>query len=454
MIVGLGAPVVFGLVGVAVDYSTFANQRDKLQKAADAAALASAQELRIGTPTEARIQAVAENVVTSQAPPAKSDNAVVVKAEGTRPTGARASSADAKVAAIREPASPYDGVKVTLTQRKTAIMSRLVTPHLTDLQVTATARMAGGTRICVIGLHETAPDTIRLVDQAKISAPGCSVYANSASTTAIRSESNAVVTSMQTCSAGGYKASTSANFQPRVPVTDCPKQADPLADRPAPPVGLCLVPSLLKLVGVTRTLNPGTYCGGLVIDKGARVTLNPGVYVIKDGPLIVGPAKSGDDDDDDDDGDDDDSTSASTGYLRGTGVGFYFTGTVKPEKQSGKTVAMRFEKNSVVEITAPTSGPMAGLLLHENRTSVADRRFEVLSDSARKLVGTIYVPRGIFSVDATQSVADQSEYTAVVTRRLELSKAPNLVLNTRYGDTNVPVPDGLGPNSGKLRLVE
>ena len=70
------------------------------------------------------------------------------------------------------------------------------------------------------------------------------------------------------------------------------------------------------------------------------------------------------------------------------------------------------------------------------------------------LVGTIYVPRGVFNVSANQSVADQSEYLAVVTKRLELFQAPNLVLNTRYGDTNVPVPDGLGPNSGRAHLAQ
>jgi hypothetical protein len=41
-----------------------------------------------------------------------------------------------------------------------------------------------------------------------------------------------------------------------------------------------------------------------------------------------------------------------------------------------------------------------------------------------------------------------------VTRRLELFQAPNLVLNARYNATDVPVPDGLGPNSGVIRLVE
>jgi hypothetical protein len=104
-------------------------------------------------------------------------------------------------------------------------------------------------------------------------------------------------------------------------------------------------------------------------------------------------------------------------------------------------------------MTAPKTGEMAGLLLREDPAAPAERRFEVVSDSARRLVGTIYLPRGVFSVSANQLVADKSEYTAIITKRMELFQAPNLVLNTRYFDTDVPVPEGVGPNSGRTRLT-
>jgi hypothetical protein len=185
---------------------------------------------------------------------------------------------------------------------------------------------------------------------------------------------------------------------------------------------------------------------GLTLKPGAIVTLSPGVYVMKDGPLHVGPPL----------------ISLGVGglvsvsllpaTLKGSNVAFYFTGTVKPD-DDGAVTPMRFMKESVVEMTAPKTGEMAGLLFREDPTAAADRRFEIVSDSARRLVGTIYLPRGVFAVSANQPVADQSEYTAIITKRLELLKAPNLVLNTRYSDTDVPVPEGLGPNSGTTRLT-
>jgi hypothetical protein len=428
MLFSLALPMLAGLAGVAVDYSSWSSQKSRLQKAADAAAFAATRELQIGAASESRVDAVAESVVRSQFQVAEGDGAPRVEARIVR---------------------QGSGVQVKISQRKDAIMSRLVSPHLTDMEVTATAMMAGGTKVCVVALDEAAADTIRLDNSAQISASGCSVHANSTSPTAMRSEKSAVLRSLRACSSGGYVGGA-GNFTP-VPLTDCPKTRDPLAERPAPPEGGCLSSKLLKLKKVTRTLDPGTYCGGLVIGKGAKITLNPGVYVIKDGPLVIGPSSGNIEnllEDVVDLADLDDGTPASTGYVRGNGVGFYFTGATK-----GK-VAMRLEKNSLVEITAPKSGPMAGLLFHENRASAPDRRFEILSDTARRLVGTIYLPRGMLTISNNKTVADESEYTAIVVKRLDLSKAPTLVLNTNYTQTDVPVPEGLGPSSGKVRLVE
>ena len=40
-------------------------------------------------------------------------------------------------------------------------------------------------------------------------------------------------------------------------------------------------------MGEQKTLNPGTYCLGLHIYD-SQVKLNPGTYIIKDGPLTIG----------------------------------------------------------------------------------------------------------------------------------------------------------------------
>jgi Putative Flp pilus-assembly TadE/G-like len=333
---GLGAPLLFGFVGVAVDYSTWSRQTTVLQKAADGAALAAANELRVAEPDSRRIQAVAESVVRGQVKLGLGDEPVTVKAELVKTHEGNANQTD----------KDAEAVKVTLWQRKAAVMSRLVTPELTDIEVSATAKLVGGTKICVIGLDDNAPGTVRLEDSARISAGGCSVYVNSTSPSAVRSEEDARIVSLLTCTAGGYKGG-SANFAPKAPTTDCPRTKDPLAGRPTPSVGACKYNNRVLEAGL-HLLQPGTYCGGLTLKPGAIAMLSPGIYVVKDGPLHVGPPV----------------LSIGLGpiglgvlpaTLKGTNVGFYFTGMVKPD-DSGAVVPMRFMKESVVEMTAPKTG--------------------------------------------------------------------------------------------------
>jgi predicted NAD/FAD-binding protein len=181
------------------------------------------------------------------------------------------------------------------------------------------------------------------------------------------------------------------------------------------------------------TIGPGLYCGGLKIDGNSNVTMSPGIYFFKDGPFEVN----------------------SNSVVRGTGVGMYFT---------GKKATFEFKSNAQVELEAPSTGVMAGLLAFQDREAGDEveeddeentvAKFLIETNFTRKLVGTLYLPHGHLIVRADNDVADESAYTAIVVRKLLLDSGPNLVLNTDYDETTVPVPDGLGPSKGELRLVK
>lgn len=49
-------------------------------------------------------------------------------------------------------------------------------------------------------------------------------------------------------------------------------------------------------------------------------------------------------------------------------------------------------------------------------------------------------------IDSASSVADQSAYTVIVARQVDLFDGPNLVLNSDYGSTDIPLPAGVGAN--------
>jgi hypothetical protein len=50
-------------------------------------------------------------------------------------------------------------------------------------------------------------------------------------------------------------------------------------------------------------------------------------------------------------------------------------------------------------------------------------------------------------VNPNAVVASKSAYTAIVVNRLELTEGPELVLNSDYSTTDVPVPDGISSGS-------
>ena len=402
---GLLLPVVVGGAALAVDIGRMVDERMQLQSVADAAALAAAHELYLANATEQQVVAVAETFARSNA---------------VDKTGTLAVNADVVQARHASSSGVGDAVEVALSKTVETTIARYLMADSFEISAFSRARVTGGSRICVVGLANDNNATIQLADMAKLTAPTCSVYSNSTKAKGLQSINSALLYTEMTCSAGGAYGGVS-NYRPAA-LTDCPQIEDPLAARPAPKVGHCDYTNL-TVDGGSRTLMPGVYCGGLTITKTASVIAKPGVYIIKDGDLTVD----------------------KTASLSGENVGFYL---------AGSNSTFTFSKEAVVELTAPKSGVMAGLLFFQDRAANDNQTFRITSNNARVLLGTIYLPKGVLVVDADMSVADKSAYTAIVAKRLELLSSPNLVLNTDYGLTDIPVPDGVGQVSDGVFLEE
>ena len=50
-------------------------------------------------------------------------------------------------------------------------------------------------------------------------------------------------------------------------------------------------------------------------------------------------------------------------------------------------------------------------------------------------------------IDSKDPIADQSDYTVIIARKFEMKQGPELVLNTDYENSPIPVPDGVGNKS-------
>jgi Flp pilus assembly protein TadG len=391
-------PALLAAAGAAFDYSRYHSARTSLQEVADAAAIAGARQFFLNAESSSAAEAVArqtaENAIGAQA----ADLGAVVGAEADT----QLSRVDVKISA-----------KLSST-----LLSAIVADGF-DITVDAAAEArGGGAGTCIIGLDPSARDTLMLNANAKIDGPRCAVYSNSTSNAGLAAFRNARIESGLTCTSGGY-AGGAMNFSP-MPLTDCPPREDPLANRPEPVVGACNH-TRKQVDNFKGSLDPGVYCGGLVINGASDVTLNPGIYVIKGGPLEV----------------------LRTSKVRGENVGLFFT---------GKNADLYFQETSDISLSGPLSGVMAGVLIWQQNDPRAAKMFEVRSTKVHTLTGTIYLPNSTFYASVDAPVAQSSAYTAIVARKIALDGNVELVLNDDYGSTSVPVPGGIGAAGGEVFL--
>lgn len=446
-VVAVGTFVVGGIV----DYMSLSNQKQRLQGVADRAAIAAAQELVVFKGTDGRVTSVANAFVDANYDEKPHTTSAVIIDDGK-------------------------AVEVTVTAEPKTYFPGPIARGVTEVKVTAIAEVSGGNFVCMVGLSPNEDSTLDMHDKARVTAQNCAIYSNSKNKNSLRLANKARVKAELVCVAGGVAGPMSA-VSPNEPLTDCPPLSDPLRDRPEPNVGLLqcnnilgagsilgsdllgkdgnllsvkdllgkkglvgglasgdllkkadilkdilggdlvgkLAPGLI-VTGKTE-LEPGVYCGGINI-IGGDVTLKPGTYILNNGGLVV----------------------ANGGKLKGDHVGFYLTGALGLS-------TVQFAPTSTISLTAPKTGDMSGMLFFEDRSVLFKFPHIIASNNARSLVGTIYLPGNTLEINSKNPIADQSDYTVIIARKFDMKDGPELVLNTDYENSLVPVPEGVGNKS-------
>ena len=385
MVMALSAPVLMAAGGLATDYATFAMKVSNLQSVADTAALAGAKELGLASSQDSTVIAATKSYVKSSL---SADDAATV--------------ATVTIDHIK------GSVHVLLSEDWAPNFGSFINVNMTPVKVSATATLAGAKNLCVMALSPDSNKAVHLDKSATISANGCSVYSDSSHNIGLTVDNSASIHADVTCSVGGIK-----QIGTIVPagITDCAVVPDPLADRTPPALGNCTFTNKVISSGAALLL-PGRYCGGLKITGTAAAVFAPGNYVISDGPIEI----------------------SGTATAGGIHVGFYLT---------GDNALINFKDQATISFTGPRDGELAGLLFYEDRKQDLDGKHEISSSNVKNLTGTIYLPQGYLLVDPSGSVAASSAFTAIVAQRIELSSSGNLVLNSNYGGTDVPVPSSI-----------
>jgi len=315
-LLAIALPVLLGGVGMVIDTGSLYDLRRRVQSAADAAAVAAAQEVRLQN--TANVESSALHDAGQNGFKDSATTAVVVNRPPTR--GHYKGDSD-YVEVIVSADAPLFFMKA-LTDRQFTVLGRAVAG-------------VAGTSVCTWTLDETARNSFNVTGTSDVTFTDCGVFVNSDDPSAARTAGGATVTAPAIDVVGNYSGS---GFAP-APRTGASQLGDPFAELPMPTVGSCNYTN--KKVSGTATLSPGVYCNGLTINADAKVTLNPGLYVVRGGGISIN----------------------GTATVAGDGVTFFNTGG-----GSYKYDVISINGGASVTLTAPTSGATKGMLFFDDRT--------------------------------------------------------------------------------------
>lgn len=359
------AAVLIGFVGMAFDMGFVLHQKRHSQLAADAGAIAAAQEIHRGN-TAGFIAA------------AKHDSALNGFTDGV---------ANTTVTVSRPPStgaytSNVNYVQVKVKQIQPTFFMRMFNFQTVPVGSQATAYVggtAGGG--CIILLHPTF-DGAFYTDGHSTVLSDCGMWINSNSSLAVDNQGDSTFTGMGAAIHVVGSVRNQGTIYP-TPITRAVAAPDPFANMAAPSSAGLTARTVPGTITGTVTLNPGLYTGNINIGTNANVTMNPGLYYIQNGGLKLTQA-----------------------HLTGSGVTMFFTGT-----SSGTTILA--DTISTISLSAPpasgTNGGMEGVLFFTDRTaSYASKPWcmDIQSNGTTTLQGVMYFP--------TCSVLWQSQSTAYI----------------------------------------
>jgi Flp pilus assembly protein TadG len=333
-------PVLILLCGLSIDLGRLELQEQRMQTAADAAAISAELEAERGTGNWISIgqQDAAQNGFTNGA---GSTTVTVVQFANYGAYNGR-----------------YDGLQVTITQQvKTLFMGALNGGY-----VTAKAQSVAQITPCVYLLGTTQQPYTLDGATGDFKSESCPFNINNNIYTQVMSlvpEALNVAGSAGSSSINGYEFPT--------PNYNYATVTDPLSYIASPSFGGSCNHTGYSLYNISTntTLSPGTYCGGLSITN-SNATLNPGLYVITGGANWYNST------------------------ITGTGVTLYFTsgggsGDSKFIISGGCNITI-----SAPTASSSTSGVIAGILVF------ADRNWTPTNPQDFDIIGSTFTGDGIW----------------------------------------------------------
>lgn len=343
-LMGLSMIPLIGTLGLAVDAAQWISWKRDLRSAADSAAMAGGIELKSSGSAEA-VGAAVRKVLGYN-----TQHAYTIVAIETPPT-AGVHAGDPSM------------VRVVLSTKQKLPFSSMFLSTPPTVQVESVVEAASVVKNCMRALASSGTAfTISGNASANIS---CGLMSNSNFDATATGQITAGALSAVGVVTEGNNISSDTAINNGVAA-----DTDPYAGLISDPNESCSGWPLIS--GTGNTLSPGCY-KGIQVQAQAELTLLPGIYYLGEKGLSIGGSAT----------------------VIGNGVTLVFTNTAIPFNSS-KIGTFQATSTSTVQLTAPDTGPYAGIIIHQDsRTPYGNgvsAGFSVTGDSQSKFDGAIYAP--------------------------------------------------------------
>lgn len=245
-------------------------------------------------------------------------------------------------------------------------------------------RGSAANNVCILVLDPTSSQSLLVNSGVTLNAPTCEIDVASKGAPAAIFNSGGNFQVSKICVAGtnviqngGAVAALS---------TGCTTASDPFAGTlPTPASATCTVSN--QNYSGTNTLSPGVYCGNFNFNGSGTLNLQPGVYVFKNTRWNL-----------------------NSGWtVNGTGVTFYFVDS---------NSYIQVNSGVAINISAPTSGTYANLLIYE-AANLSKSSFSINGSAGHTFTGLIYLPSRNITFNSVSNVS--SENITIVVNQLILN---------------------------------
>ncbi len=407
------ATFLFGFVAFGIDVEALFHAKRTAQSAADAAAIAAAEESSNGNTAE---QSAANAIAKLNGIP----TAVLLHTPPSTGNYTGTTTGSYIEAVVSQPVSTYFIGVIN---------------HKTTMTVSARAVAAAGqsspTCVCLEG--QTGTD-LNLSNNAKLTASGCGTTVDSNSSAAVQIVGSATLSgiSLGTVSstwdnssninnAGTISSSTkvvlgiSTQCSPPLPTiptyTASSCTADPLTTQPGLGNGgstYSLGPGATSPYTNTQGTNLACYNSLTIGANGDKVTLNPGIYVINGGTLHF------------------ESGANNASNIGGNGVFFYLVGNAN----------LVIDNGANVNLTAPTSGTYANTLIYQDAADT--QTMSIQGGSNTSFNGAIYAPSSNVTLGNGSGTAIDADLVAN-TLTMNGGGTLNSTATSNFGTLNISV---------------